>query len=152
MRVDHINIVTNNIKKSKDFYKNIIGLEETLYLDLEGAWLESITNFQNPKAKCVFLQPDSKNCRIELLEYENPKTTPTNIEKSQQLNHEGIRHIAFEVDNIDEIYQKTLRHGIECISAPIKVPLDIVPSGKTLCYIKAPDGVVLELAQYDRKN
>lgn len=152
MRIDHINIVTANLKKSKEFYVNIIGLEEVLELDLEGQWLESITNYKKAKAKCVFLQPDSKNCRIELLQYENPKTLKTNISQSQQLNYEGIRHIAFEVDNIDEIYQKALINDIEFISKPIKVPLEIVPSGKTLCYMKAPDGVVLELAQYDKKS
>ncbi len=147
MRIDHINIVCSDIDKSKEFYINVIGLHDIFKVDLEGKWLESLTSFNQPKAKCIFLQPESKNCTIELLEYQNPKTLITNPHV-QTLNTEGIRHIAFEVDDIFKVYEKALNHGVEFISKPIQVPLDIVPRGKLLCYLKAPDNVILELAQY----
>jgi len=73
MRIDHINIVVNNIEKSTYFYVEVLGFEKTLELEVDAKWMEELTGFTNPKAKCIFLEPSSKNCRIELLEYINPK-------------------------------------------------------------------------------
>lgn len=152
MRIDHLNIVVENIEFSTKFYTEILGFENTLELDLDAKWMEEITGFSSPKAKCVFLEPTSKNCRIELLEYINPKTNIVESQTQHQLNLQGIRHIALEVDNIDEIYNRAKKFGVEFISKPIQVPLEVVPSGKILCYLKAPDGVILELAQYKNKK
>ncbi len=150
MRIDHINIVVDDIKKSEMFYTDILGLDKTLELELDAKWMSELTGFDNPKAKCVFLEPSSKNCRIELLEYIKPKTFNIDTNTQHQLNTQGIRHIALEINNIAEVYEKAKRLGVEFISKPVKVPLEIVPEGKTLCYLKAPDGVILELAQYER--
>jgi len=152
MRIDHINIVVKDIEKSKRFYIDILGFEQTLELYLDAKWMEELTGFKDPKAKCVFLEPSTKNCRIELLEYLNPKTNLVDEKTQHLLNTQGIRHIALEVDDIDTIYQKSKDFGVEFISKPINAPLELVPNGKTLCYLKAPDGVVLELAQYGLDN
>ena len=149
MRIDHINIVVENIAITKNFYTNILGFEKTLELDLDAKWMSELTGFESPKAKCVFLETATKNCRIELLEYITPKTKISKHDQ-YQLNSQGIRHIALEVENIDEIYSKAIQKGIEFISKPIQVPLEVVSNGKTLCYLKAPDGVILELAQYSK--
>ncbi|MEA3354157.1 MAG: VOC family protein [Campylobacterota bacterium] len=150
MRIDHINIVVAHIEKSEKFYIEVLGLEKTLDLHLEESWMEELTGFKKPSAKCVFLETPSKNCRIELLEYINPKTTFIDLDLQHNLNTQGIRHIAFEVDDIFDIYEKAKKYGVEFISKPVLAPLDIVPHGKALCYLKAPDGVILELAQYGK--
>lgn len=151
MRIDHINIVVTNIVESTLFYTEVLGLEKTLELDLEGSWMDELTGFKSPRAKCVFLEPSSKNCRIELLEYIDPTTIQTQQNEQHQLNLQGIRHVAFEVDDIFKIYKNAISFGVTSISKPISAPLDIVPNGKTLCYLHAPDGVILELAQYRKE-
>ncbi len=148
MRIDHINIVTHNILQSRNFYVNILGMKEVFETSLEGEWFEAITHLKAPKAHCIFLQPDSKNCTIELLEYQHPATLEQESSLSQCLYTQGIRHIAFEVDNIELIYKKALEYGVEFISPPTKVPLELVPRGKTLCYLKAPDNIIVEFAHY----
>lgn len=151
MRIDHINIVVSNIKSSEKFYTEVLGLKKTLELELDADWMNEITGFKSTKAKCVFLEPSSKNCRIELLEYISPSTIQNDSSQQHQLNLQGIRHIALEVDNIDSIYKKAVENGVEFISKPVAVPLEVVASGKILCYLKAPDGVILELAQYTKR-
>lgn len=150
MRIDHINIVVEDINISQKFYTEILGFKKTLELDLDAQWMSKLTGYSSPKAKCVFLETSSKNCRIELLEYISPQTSLINDKEQHSLNMQGIRHIALEVDNIHEIYSKAKNEGIEFISKPIQVPLEVVASGKVLCYLKAPDGVIIELAQYMR--
>lgn len=149
MRIDHINIVVEDIEYSKKFYMEVLGFMQTNSLFLEGEWIEAITGFKNSKAKCVFLEPLSKNCRIELLEYVSPKTIKSTNDLTK-LNFQGLRHIALEVKDIYSIYEKAKNMGIESFSEPIKVPLDVVPTGKILCYLKAPDNVIFELAQYEK--
>lgn len=149
MRIDHINIVVEDIILSQKFYIEVLGFEKTLELELNQEWMSELTGFESPKAKCVFLETSTKNCRIELLEYISPEIL-SNENSDYKLNKQGIRHIALEVDNIDEIYSKAKEKGIEFISKPIQVPLEVVASGKVLCYLKAPDGVIIELAQYKK--
>ena len=150
MRVDHINIVVEDIQRAEEFYTKVLGLEKTCELELDQAWMSELTGFESPRAKCIFLETESKNCRIELLEYLNPVTIPNDIPLQYKLNTQGIRHIAFEVDDIYDIYKKAKEYNVEFISKPIQVPLAVVPAGKILCYLKAPEGVILELAQYKR--
>jgi glyoxylase I family protein len=59
-------------------------------------------------------------------------------------NQIGFRHIAFEVENIDEIVQDMKDKGIKFISSIHTYP----KTGKRLVYFWGPDGILLELAQY----
>lgn len=149
MKIDHLNIVVEDIETSKKFYIDVLDFKQTKSFILEGEWLETITGFKNCKAKCVFLEPKSKNCRIELLEYISPKTIKSNNDQNK-LNFQGLRHIALEVDDIDTVYEKAKEFGVKSYSNPKEVPLNVVPEGKTLCYLKAPDNVIIELAHYKK--
>jgi len=151
MKIDHINIVVTDIKKSEKFYVEVLNLVKSKEMHLNAPWMKELTGFKQPNAKCIFLETSSQNCRIELLEYISPKTKKNNSYLSYSLNTEGIRHIAFEIDDIFKIYYNAIQYGVEFISKPILVPLNIIPEGKALCYMKAPDGVILELAQYGKE-
>ena len=67
-----------------------------------------------------------------------------NRERAIAQNRIGLRHIAFEVENIDEVTEKLKSKGVEFLS-----PVQTHPqSGKRLVYFLGPDGILLELAQY----
>ena len=78
---------------------------------LEGEWIDKVVNLQNVKAKYAQLViPNSETC-LELIQYYNPigeKDLKTN--KANQI---GFRHMALEVKNIEEIYQKLKNRGVK---------------------------------------
>lgn len=145
-RIDHINIVVEDMEKTIGFYTSIFNFVVKRDSALEGEWFESLTGFRNPINRCVFLELPGENCRIELLQYIEP--LGKKWELSHSVNSTGIRHLAFEVDDIFAFVKRLKDEGIVMISEVVSVPLSVLPQGKKLCYIKAPDGVIIELAQY----
>lgn len=145
-KFDHVNIVTKDIKKCIEFYTEVFGFVVKLNTSLNGEWFNSLTFGEDSDATCCFLELTDSSFRIEVLEYKNPKSVLE--EEDHNLNTIGLRHMAFEVDDIDGFIEKLEKNGAKRISEIVQVPLSILPTGKRLCYIKAPDDVIIELAQY----
>ena len=151
--VDHINIVVSGLETSVRFYTELLGLQVTRRAHLEGEWIESIVGLSGVSADVVYLQaPDGGN-RIELLQYISPegKALPDNA----HANTIGLRHIAFRVGDIEQVSRKLTDAGVKLISPPVAVPGSVIrhdAGSKQLCYFHDPDGVLLELAEYQLEN
>jgi len=123
-RFDHVAISAKDISKSKAFYSEILGLAAGEVVDMGDAILHYVR------------LPD--NSAIELFEHKDRKI----YDKLQ--NVEGfVKHIAFHVDNIDELNQKLKQNNVKfeldlCILESLKVRA-------LLCF--DPDGVIVELAE-----
>ncbi len=147
--VDHVNIVVSDLERSVRFYTAVLGLEETRRAYLEGAWIDAIVGLEGVRAHVAYVQPKGGGPRIELLAYETPPGP--RFEACSRPNTEGLRHLAFRVDDIDETCRRLAKADIEVFSPPVEVPDGVVrhdAGKKRLCYFKDPDGVLLELAEY----
>jgi lactoylglutathione lyase len=66
-------------------------------------------------------------------------------------NHDGrtyelgtaYGHVAFEVDDLDETLAELNEEGIE----PEREPYRIREGGSLLCYVRDPEGIIVELAE-----
>ena len=56
----------------------------------------------------------------------------------------GVAHFGLRVANVDTAIAELSESGVRILSQPVREP-----SGLTYAYIAAPDGVVVELTQYD---
>jgi glyoxylase I family protein len=120
-RVHHIAIICSDYERSKQFYSEVLGLkvvrevfraERNSYkLDLEVAG----------------------QYQIELFSFPNPRPRPSRPEAT------GLRHLAFEVDDIDEaIRHINTRH---VITEPIRIDEF---TGKRFTFFADPDGLPIE--------
>ena len=147
-QIDHVNIVVRDLELCVTFYKETLGLKETMRARLEGEWIEKVTGIAQAVAECVYLQPPA-GPRIELLQFLSPKGV--SVERGNLANTPGIRHLAFRVEDIDAEYDRLRTAGVEFLGEPMAVPLDAVRhlSGrKRLCYFHDPEGVLLEIAEF----
>jgi catechol 2,3-dioxygenase-like lactoylglutathione lyase family enzyme len=95
----------------------------------------------------VFVVPPGGGIRIELLQYHSPKGAE--FAEHGRPNTIGIRHLAFRVDDIDEVYERLTASNVTFVGPPTAVPQGIVKtSDKRLCYFHDPDGVLLEFTEY----
>ncbi len=63
----------------------------------------------------------------------------------------GIRHIAFNVDDLDALIEKLRDWNIEIVSQPVEVPFAVGTLGrKRLFYFYDPEGNLLEAASYGK--
>ncbi len=140
-KINHINIVVSNLDKTKTFFVQlgfVVGDES----ELSGEWISNIVNLKNVNARYVTLSLPGTETNLELIEYKSPKSTQDpNMQKANQI---GFRHIAFEVENIEDVVYNLKDKGIKFIS-----PIQTYPkTGKRLVYFWGPDNILLELAQY----
>jgi catechol 2,3-dioxygenase-like lactoylglutathione lyase family enzyme len=77
---------------------------------------------------------------IELSEFHSPKDE--NEIQTPLANTLGIRHICFAVDELDGLVSKLKKHGAELIGEIVNYE-----NSYKLCYIRGPEGIILELAE-----
>ena len=123
-KIHHIAIIASNYEVSKKFYTEILGLEV----------IREVYRKERDSYKLDLKLGDSE---IELFSFPNAPVRPSYPEAR------GLRHLAFEVDNIDEAIAELNLHSIEC--EPIRIDEF---TGKRFTFFEDPDKLPLEL--YER--
>ena len=120
--VHHIAIICSNYKLSKDFYTQILGLEiirEVYRKERDSYKLDLSCN---------------GNYIIELFSFPNPPQRTSRPEAC------GLRHLAFQVEDIDKTIAYLAAKGITC--EPIRVDEF---TEKRFTFTEDPDGLPIEL-------
>ncbi len=139
-KLDHINIVVSDLEAAVRFFL-LFGFESTEPAELSGEWISSIVGLPEVKARYTVLTHTGSITNIELIEYIHPPSG-----RSADLgvaNQIGLRHIAFEVSDIEAEVARLQSRGIKFISG-LKV---YQRTGKKLAYFYGPDGILMELAE-----
>jgi methylmalonyl-CoA/ethylmalonyl-CoA epimerase len=129
LKVDHIGVAVNSIDTSLKFFANTLGLK-----------LEGQETVAEQKVTTAFLPVG--DTEVELLQSTAPDGPIAGfIEKKG----EGVQHIAFMVDNIEEALKELEAKGIRLID---KVPR-MGAGGKKIAFVHPKDtyGVLVELCQ-----
>jgi catechol 2,3-dioxygenase-like lactoylglutathione lyase family enzyme len=150
--IDHVNIVVEDIERAVRFYSEVLGLKRGFEKTLEGAWIDKVTGVPGAKALCVFMEAphgedESPKTRIELLQFLAPDGA--SFPENSRPNTRGIRHLAFNVDGLEELMVRLREWDVEIVSEPVEVPFAVGNLGrKRLFYFYDPEGNLLEAASY----
>jgi glyoxylase I family protein len=121
-KIHHIAIICSDYEKSKEFYVNKLGftvLAEVYRAERKSYKLDLAVNG-------VY--------QIELFSFENPPERPSRPEA------QGLRHLAFEVDDIEKEISRLNKQGI--VTEPIRIDEF---TDKRFTFFADPDGLPLEL-------
>lgn len=121
-KIHHIAIICSNYEKSKEFYVNILGLKiikEIYRKDRESYKLDLAVG---------------ENGQIELFSF------PQSPKRLSYPEARGLRHLAFEVNNIDEVIKELVDNNV--ITEPIRI--DEI-TGKKFTFFSDPDDLPIEL-------
>jgi len=127
--IDHIGIAVNSIEEGSNFFSNILGLT-----------LENVETVEEQKVKTGFFPiTDSE---IELLESTEPDGP---VAKYINAKGEGVQHVAFRVENIDEALQELKAKGVRLIDQEARKGA----GGARIAFIhpKESHGVLVELCE-----
>lgn len=138
-RIDHVGIIVNDLPAATAFFVDL-GFEVLGEVELEGEFVERITGLEGAKSAIVMLGIPGGGTNIELARFYQP--VDEYGPQRPLANTLGIRHITLVVDDIDAIVAKLHEHGAEAFS-PVQQYADIYKT----CYIRGPEGIILELAQ-----
>ena len=122
--IDHVSINVRDIGASLNFYGGLLGWRQLETVPFEGF---SITYFQIPGGG-----------RLELFDYggKNPKTDRGETEA-------GLRHLAFNVDDVDTAERDLRSKGVTITLAATDLP----SLGCRVLLFLDPNGVTLEFCQ-----
>ena len=138
-RIDHVGIIVNDLPAAKAFFLDF-GLEVQGEGELEGEWLDQIVGLKDVRTALVYLSMPDGQTGLELVKFYRP-SDESGIQPSSA-NTLGIRHIAFVVDDIEAVVAKLKQKGVEIFSE-----IKNYENEYKLCYIRGPEGILLELAE-----
>ena len=142
----HIGIAVEDMARSLGFYQAKLGATVALDLLMELPQFGNGVGIPNAKARIVFLQVPEMASQIELIQYISP------AEKSSAANSPsntvGRIHAALLVSDIQSAYENFSAKGVDFVSKPSAFPADHpILGGVSFCYLRDPDGALLELIQ-----
>ena len=129
LKIDHIGIAVKNLNETLTFYEEVLGMTCTGQEEVD-----------EQKVRVAFLPVGDSE--VELLESTDPDGP---IARYIDKNGEGIQHIAFRVDNIDEAIAAMKDKGVRMID---ETPRYGAGGAKiAFCHPKSTGGVLVELSE-----
>lgn len=123
-QIHHVAVICSDYTRSKAFYTEILGLEI-----VNEVYREERDSYKLDLAV-------GGRYQIELFSFPNPP------ERLNRPEARGLRHLAFEVDDIQESVRELESKGVEV--EPVRI--DPV-TGKAYTFFMDPDGLPLELVE-----
>jgi len=120
--IHHVAIICSNYEVSKHFYTHVLGF----------AVIDENYRKERQSYKCDLALPDGG--QIELFSFPDAPERPSRPEA------QGLRHLAFKVNDIEQVIAHLAQHQVTC------EPIRIDPyTDKRFTFFADPDGLPLEL-------
>ena len=128
-KVDHIGVAVSNLEEALKIYTDVLGLK-----------LHGTEVVEEQKVRVAFMPVG--DTEIELLESTDPEGP---IAKFIEKRGEGIQHIAFRVDDIEEALEQMRQKGVRLIDEKPRYGA----GGARIAFLhpKATGGVLVELCE-----
>tara|TARA_B100001989_G_C24102016_1_gene252205 strand:+ start:72 stop:494 length:423 start_codon:yes stop_codon:yes gene_type:complete len=138
MEFRHVGIIVKDIKISKKFYVNTLGLKKVVSLTEKGTYLNKLISTNKLEAKVVKLKTKCDTI-IEIIEF-----SKKNLQSRKNfMDIIGTMHMCFTVKNIEKLYKKIKKKGYRCFSNPLESPYN--PVSTFFCY--DPDNNIVQYTE-----
>ena len=129
-KLDHVGIVVSSLDESIPVYENILGVKPV-----------SIKEVPTQNVRAAFFEVGN-GVVVELIE---PTVPDSGVARFLEKHGQGVHHICFEVDNVDEQLQVMAEKGINPVEPKGRVDI----TGKIgFLHPKSTRGVLIEFAQH----
>lgn len=138
-RIDHIGVVVDDLDRAKAFFLDF-GFTVQGESEEQSELLDKVVGMNGAKSRIVFLKAPNNQLTLELTKFLHPADEPA--PKETNMYSRGIKHIAFVVENIEDVVAIVKQKGWE-------VFVDIYNYQDTykLCYFRGPENIVIELVE-----
>lgn len=132
----HPGIVVPDIERAVAFYCAVLGYEvhSRSSFGAEDTRFNQVVGLNGAAANFCMLR--GTNAYLEIFEYEESTPKASTLSTACE---EGLRHLAFVVDDVEAQIERCERHGGSRINDPVSIP-----GGATAAYCRDPFGNLLE--------
>jgi catechol 2,3-dioxygenase-like lactoylglutathione lyase family enzyme len=138
-RMDHVGIVVDDLAAAIEFFLEL-GLELHGEASVEGPWVDRVVGLEGVRAEIAMVQTPDGRGRLELTKFHTP--VDRGEHRLARANTPGIRHVTFAVTDIDAVLARLLTRGAELVGE-----LERYADSYRLCYVRGPEGIIIELAE-----
>ncbi|HEY7209178.1 MAG TPA: VOC family protein [Bryobacteraceae bacterium] len=138
-RMEHVGIVVDDLAAATEFFVEL-GLELQGEAPVEGRWVDRVVGLEGVRADIAMMQTPDGHGRLELTKFHTPSTQGG--DRNAPANTPGIRHLAFAVEDIDTVVAGLRARGAELVGE-----LERYKDSYRLCYVRGPEGIIIELAE-----
>jgi catechol 2,3-dioxygenase-like lactoylglutathione lyase family enzyme len=137
--MDHVGVVVDDLAAATAFFVEL-GLKLQGQASVEGGSVDRVVGLEGVRSEIVMLETADGHGRLELSKFHAPSGRSGDPEPAP--NTPGIRHVTFEVDDVDAAVAGVRAHGGELVGE-VENYEDIY----RLCYVRGPEGIIVELAE-----
>jgi catechol 2,3-dioxygenase-like lactoylglutathione lyase family enzyme len=138
-RMDHVGVVVDDLEAAKAFFVEL-GLEVQAEWSAEDDRVDRIIGLQGVQVDAAMMQTPDGHGRLELVKFNAPPSPDG--DGHAPANAPGLRHLTFEVDDLDAVLAGLQAHGAELVGE-----VERYGDVYRLCYIRGPEGIIVELAE-----
>lgn len=150
IKYTHTNIIAKDWKKLARFYIEVFECEPVFpERNLSGKWIDSLTNIDDVSIQGIHLKLPGFSEGAPTLEIFEYNKSAGKINESL-INRFGFGHIAFHVNNVEEILNRVLLHGGEKYGELVETEIKGVGNLKVI-YAKDPEGNIIEIQNWQKK-
>lgn len=144
-RAHHTGLTVRSLERSVAFYRDVLGFEEVFTWNPRAPYIGELVGYPDVDLHATILRMPGSDVFLELLEYRNVEAEAVASENGNP----GTAHIAFFVDDLDEVYAELTAAGVASVSPPVTPTIGPNQGGRGV-YMIDPDGFRVELIQSTR--
>ena len=132
--MDHVGVIVDDLAGAIEFFAEL-GLEVQGRFSVDGTAVDRIVGLEGVRNDAAMMQTPDGHGRLELIQFNAPAAEG---DAHGPANARGLRHLCFAVDDIEDTIA---RLRAELVGELVDY------GGFRLCYVRGPEGIIVELAE-----
>jgi lactoylglutathione lyase len=143
----HTSFTVSDLDRSVVFYRDLLGLELRLEQAQDNEYTRRFVGYPDASLRVAQFSltggnPQRSSHILELVQY----IAPPGHELDLAIANVGVAHLAFEVEDLSEMYERLKGAGVHFVSEPVDITEGVNRGGRTV-YFHDPDGITLEMVE-----
>src|SRR5579872_7343704 len=144
-RAHHTGLTVNSLERSLAFYRDLLGFEVVFAWNPKADYIGELVGYPDVDLHAAILRIPGSDVFLELVEYRGVAQVAVDMRNGNV----GNAHIAFNVDELEPLYQRLTASGVRSVSAPVTPTIGPNRGGRAV-YLIDPDGFRVELIETSR--
>lgn len=146
IQAHHVGLQVASLERSLEFYRDMLGFEVVFQWNPQAGYISELVGYPEVDLHSVILRIPDSEVFLELLEYRNVSRQAVDTRTANP----GTAHIAFFVEELDELFEDLLKKGIRSVSAPVTPTMGPNKGGRAV-YMMDPDGIRVEFIESSKR-
>ncbi|MDX8055399.1 VOC family protein [Lentzea sp. BCCO 10_0798] len=138
----HVGMTVTDLAAAVAFFEEL-GMELEGKAHMEGAFVDGVIGLEGSTSDIAMMKTPDGRYRIELSQFQAPQSIDGG--SRAPIHALGLRHVAFTIDDLDDTLARLKPHGAELVKN-VETYEDVLKT----CYVRGPEGILVELCEYLR--